>query len=123
MKPIDICFQDSSDPEGLRKAYILGYRTGYQDGINNRPDISRTRYIAEEIRDIPIKVLKLSTAAYNCLRRARCRYVSDVAMLSAYEIRMIRGMGKTTANDIIQALKNFGITDTEWEYAWQTECI
>jgi len=121
MKPIEICFADSSDPEACRKAYVLGYRAGYRDGRNDAPDITREGYDDENILREPIEAMQLSTRGYNSLIRVGCRCVGDVVNLPASKIRYMRNMGKKTAAEIIQALKAYGITDTEWEYAWLTD--
>lgn len=120
MRPIDRCFPDS-DPEAIRKAYILGYRAGYQHGKCRYPDATRSDYDAENLRTIPIEAMKLSVHAYNCLLRYGYRCVSDVTKAPARTIRSMRGMGKVTAMEIVQVLKEYGIADTEWEFAWLTD--
>ena len=121
MRPIDVVFPDSADPEAIRKAYILGYRAGYKDGLNREPDALKTGCTDETALFVPIETMKLSTHAYNSLIRNGCRYVSDVAMLPAERIRIMKNVGKITIQEVIRALKECGITDTEWEYAWDTE--
>ena len=121
MRPIDVVFPDSADPEAIRKAYILGYRAGYKDGQSREPDALKTGCTDETAQFVPIETMKLSTHAYNSLIRNGCRYVSDVAMLPAERIRIMKNVGKITIQEVIRALKECGITDTEWEYAWDTE--
>ena len=118
MKPINLCFKDSPDPEGIRKAYIMGYRAGYEDGKRNSLDASRTNYDEKDIQNIPIEALPISFHAQASLTHSGCRYVSEVAKLPADKIKSLRNVGKVTAREIAQALKEFGITDTEWDYAW-----
>lgn len=118
MKPIEKLFPDAADPEMIRRAYILGYRTGYEDGLQQSVDASRTAYNDESFLNIPIEAMRLTTRAYNCLVRNGFRYVGDVAKASAEQIRFMHNMGKTTETEITQALKRLGITDTDWEYAW-----
>lgn len=119
MKPIDLCFKDSPDPEGIRKAYIMGYRAGYEDGKRNNPDASRKAYDEESVQNIPIEAMNIPFRAQASLTQIGCRYVSDIANLPADKIRTLRNIGKVTAVKVSQALKEYGITDTEWDYAWQ----
>jgi len=121
LKPIMQYFQHSSDPEACRRAYVLGYRAGYQDGRSGSADITRTYGDAEGVLSEPIEAMKLSTHAYNCLLRAGCRYVGDVVNLPESQIIRIRNMGKVTAAEIRKALKEYGITDTDWDFAWRPE--
>ena len=121
MRPINTSFAESSDPEACRKAYILGYRAGYRDGQADRADGTRQDYDADSIQNVPIEAMKLSTHAYNCLVRYECRYVGDIVKLTSGQIARMRGMGKKSAGEIIQALEEYGITDTDWEFAWLTE--
>ena len=121
MKPINLCFKDSPDPEGIRKAYIMGYRAGYEDGKRNNPDASRKGCDAESIQNIPIEAMNISFHAQTSLMRSGCRYVSEVAKLPADRIKSLRNVGKVTAREIANALKEYGIMDTEWDYAWQID--
>ena len=121
MRPVKLLFSKSSDPEACRKAYILGYRAGYQDGQCGNADTTRPSYDTLSTLSEPVEAMPLSTHAYNCLSRSGCRYVGDVAKLSVSEIRRIRNMGKITAAEIVQALSTYGITDTDWELAWLTD--
>lgn len=121
MKPILTYFQDSADPEACRQAYILGYRAGYRDGHCGNADLTRQDYGTEDGLSEPIEAMRISSRAYNCLNRAGCRYVKDVAALSESQIIRIRNMGKVTAAEIRQALKEYGIADTDWDFAWRTD--
>ena len=92
-----------------RKVYLLGYRAGYQDGLDQKIRG------AETIPADPIEILSLSTRACNCLRFAGLRYVSEVAALSLEKIQHMRNLGKVTANEIAVALHKYGICGTDWE--------
>ena len=116
MKPINLCFKDSPDPEGIRKAYVMGYRAGYTDGRKNQPDATQMNYDEETIQEIPIEAMDISFHAKASLTQIGCRYVSDVAKLPADRIRTLRNVGKVTVRNVAQALKEYGITDTEWDY-------
>ena len=117
MKPMHLLFKDSPDPEACRKAYILGYRAGYKDGQCGNADATRQ----EDGQKEPIEAMPLSVHAYNCLSRSGCRYVEDVVKLTADQISRIRGMGKKTAQEIVNGLAERGITDTDWDFAWLIE--
>ena len=92
-----------------RKAYILGYRAGYQDGI-----MGKEKEVVKTPPD-PIEILELSTRAYNCLYHAGLRHISDVAALQEQKIIQMRNLGKVTANEIALALHKHGIYGTEWD--------
>ena len=107
MKPVSTLFPENT--EECRRAYLLGYCNGYNDGIRGReregmPPPSE-----------PIETLEISPRAYNCLHCAGFRYLSEVAALPECEIRKMRNLGKITANEIALALHKSGITGTDWE--------
>ena len=104
---VKICFPEMNDQ--CRKAYLLGYRAGYQDGLDQKIRG------AETIPADPIEILSLSTRACNCLRFAGLRYVSEVAALPAEKIYKMRNLGEVTANEIALALHKYGICGTDWE--------
>ena len=89
-----------------RKAYILGYRAGYRDGIIGKKN---------EIPPEPIEALALSTRAYHCLHYAGWRFVSEVAALKEPQIIQMRNLGKVTANEIALSLQKHGIYGTDWD--------
>ena len=120
MKPIDRLFPASPDPEGLRKAYVLGYRAGYEDGLRRCED---TTQIHSDLEKDPIEAMKLSSHAYNCLHRYGYRQIGEITKLPAEKIRTMKGMGKKTTAEIAGALKDYGITDTEWDYVWRIYCV
>ena len=101
--------QTPESAEAFRKAYLLGYRAGYQDAMEGRGKETQT------IPPDPIEVLPLSTRAYNCLHFAGLRYVSEVAALPEQKILQMRNLGKVTANEIAHALHQYGIHDTDWD--------
>ena len=104
---MNIHFPEMNDE--CRKAYLLGYRTGYQDALNQTASETKT------IPTDPIEVLALSTRACNCLRFAGLRYVSEVAALPAEKIQQMRNLGKITASEIAHALHSHGIHGTDWD--------
>ena len=90
-----------------RKAYLLGYRAGYQNAMQGKETI--------EIPPDPIEILSLSTRAYNCLHYAGLRYISEVATLPELKIIQMKNLGKITANEIALALQKQGIYGTAWD--------
>ena len=91
-----------------RKAYLLGYRAGYQDAVSGKGN-------EKKIPPEPIEVLSLSTRAYNCLHFAGLRYISEVAALPEQKIIQMKNLGKVTANEIAVALYKYGIHGTDWD--------
>ena len=94
-------------PDECRKAYLLGYRAGYQDAMQGK--------VTKEIPPDPIEILSLSTRAYNCLHYAGLRYISEVAALPEQKIIQMKNLGKVTANEIALALQKQGIYGTDWD--------
>ena len=104
MKPYS---PDMSDE--CKKAFLLGYRVGYQDASEGK----NSKF--ETVPTDPIEVLGLSTQAYNRLYHSGLRYISEVAALPANKILKIRRMGKATANEVATALQALGIHGTDWD--------
>lgn len=100
-------FPDMSDE--CRKAYMLGYRAGYQDAASGKKDDTK------EMHSDPIEALPLSTRAYNCLHFAGPQYVSEVAALPQQRIEQMKNLGKITANEVALVLRKHGIYGTDWE--------
>ena len=92
-----------------RKAYILGYRAGYEDAMEGKEKESI------QIPPEPIETLPLSTRAYHCLHFAGLRYISEVAALPEQKIMQMKNLGKITANEIALALHKHGIYGSEWD--------
>lgn len=79
-------------------------RTGREQAYEDNPDMNLT-----------IENLNLSTWAYQCLRKLGCHKIGDVAQKEADDIWRTRNMGKKTADEIAQALRNHGIYNTDWD--------
>lgn len=96
--------------EGYKTGYDQGYNDGYEDGKNGveKPVIS------EELLNHPIDSMGLSVRAFNCLLRARCERVGDVVRMSEYQIQTLRNLGAKSANEIACALRDMGISNTNW---------
>ena len=69
----------------------------------------------EKANLIPIDTIELSVRAYNILKRAGFRYVSDFNGVSIDKLMGLRNMGKKTLNEIIEKLKAYGYVVVERE--------
>ena len=97
------------------RGYSIGYQTGYQDGASDTTR-GRSRPVAsDEILNLPIEQLNLSTRAHNCMVAAQCKRIGDVARLSEEQIATMKSLGKVSANEIAQALKAQGVQNTAWD--------
>ena len=94
--------------------YYKGYIAGYRDGLKAAHSGNTMELCDEDITGLPILTMALSTRAYNCLIRAGCTYISDVAMLSEHQIATMRNLGKTTAAEIANWLDDHGIRYSAW---------
>lgn len=56
-----------------------------------------------------VEDLDLSVRAYNCLKRAKINSLADLANMSWEELTQIRNMGKNSAKEIREKVKEFGI--------------
>lgn len=92
------------------KAYIAGYRDGIKDATNG----SNRNMIHDNLGNLPIRAMGLSTRAYHCLSYAGCKYIKDVAALSEYTIATMRRLGSKTAAEIARWLDSNGICYTAW---------
>lgn len=95
-------------------AYYKGYIAGYRDGIREASDGNQELEQSKDILGRPIEDLELSTRAYNCLVRAGCVWVSDIAALDAYTVASMRNMGSKTATEIARCLVDHGIRSGVW---------
>lgn len=97
------------------KGYNLGYKAGYKEGADDAANGRSHSFGKEEELQLPVEVLGLSVRAYNCLIRIGCKTIGDVARISDGQIATARNMGKKSADEIANALKQRGVTHTEWE--------
>lgn len=96
------------------RGYSIGYQTGYQDGAADAASGKSKPVAPDEILNLPIEQLDLSTRAYNCMVAAQCKRIGDVARLSEEQIATMKSMGKVSANEIAQSLKAQGVQHTAW---------
>ena len=99
---------------GKRNPYYIGYLAGYRDGVRDAVAGKTTLLIESDITKLPITVMHLSVRAHNCLARAKCEFVEDVALLSEHAIITMRNLGPKTAREIAQWLDTHGICYSAW---------
>lgn len=97
------------------KGYSTGYQAGYQDGATDAANGSHKPKAPDEILNLPIEHLGLSTRAHNCMVAAHCKRIGDVARLTDEQIATMKRLGKISANEIAQALQAQGIKRTAWD--------
>lgn len=97
------------------RGYSIGYQTGYQDGASDTTRGKSRPVASDEILNLPIEQLSLSTRAHNCMVAAQCKRIGDVARLSEEQIATMKSLGKVSANEIAQALKAQGVQHTAWD--------
>ena len=95
-------------------AYYKGYMAGYRDGLREAADGKTEMAMRGDILDRPVEELGLSTRAYNCLTRAGCVSVADIAALDAYTVASLRNMGAKTAAEIARCLVAHGVRSGAW---------
>ena len=94
--------------------YYKGYIEGYRDGVRDACCGKTPKTIGNDIINLPIKVMALSTRANNCLSRAGCIYIADVAALNEHTIATMRNMGSKTAAEIAHWLDTHGLCYSAW---------
>lgn len=97
-----------------RDLYYKGYVAGYRDGVKDAENGKTVEMMERDIESLPIEELSLSTRAYNCLTRAGCVYIGDIAALSEYSIVTMRGLGPKCASEIAESLDAHGICYSAW---------
>ena len=98
-----------------RNEYARGYRDGYLRGVmDTRKGMTETNMDAETM-DIPLRGTELSARAQNCLARAGCATVRDVAVLPENRIGHMKNLGPKTADEIARVLHKKGIHHTAWD--------
>jgi DNA-directed RNA polymerase subunit alpha len=60
--------------------------------------------------EMPIEELELSVRAYNCLRRASINNVQDLVNKTENEMRKIRNLGKISLEEVINKVKELGLS-------------
>ena len=55
-------FQEQVDTEAYHRGFLIGYQTGFRDGLRNQSSSDFS-----QLSTVPIEALGLSTRAYHCL--------------------------------------------------------
>lgn len=97
-----------------RNLYYIGYLAGYRDGVKDATEGKATLLIESDITKLPITIMQLSVRAKNCLARANCEFIEDVALLSEHALATMRNLGPKTAREIAHWLDDHGICYTAW---------
>ena len=74
--------------------------------IHLKPTQQKEEKQHHNINQISIEELKLSVRAYNCLKRAQIRSISDLLDYSQEELLEIKNFGQKSAEEVIEALRN-----------------
>lgn len=96
------------------KGYTRGYLDGYRAGVN---DIQKGKYrnlMEDDIAQLPIEAMEITSRAYHCLIGLGCQYVSDLLSLDEKELQRARGLGAKTAAEIARWLDDHGFPHTPW---------
>ncbi len=103
--------KQESETQGFRRGYAEGYKDGSYDTENGIVPNGGL----EEILDKPIESLGLSSRALHCLQFYKCVRIADVAQIPDTTIRVMRGLGSISADEIARALQANGIVHTAWD--------
>jgi len=87
-------------------AKILTYLFHPLTHINFKPNQEIKSAENDSINQILIEELELSVRAYNCLKRAQIRSISDLLDYSQEELLEIKNFGQKSAEEVIEALRN-----------------
>ncbi len=102
-----------------RDSEICGFRRGYAEGYKDGAYDTEHQIVPnsglEEILDKPIEMLGVSVRALHCLQFYKCVRIADVAKIPDTTIRVMRGLGAVTADEVARALQDHGIVHTAWE--------
>lgn len=96
------------------KGYNLGYRAGYQNGIEDTRSGIVQQDAPDDILNLPIEVMNLTTRVYNSIHRAGFRRIHEIAVLGEMDIWKIKNLGRKGANEIARKLLEYGIKYTAW---------
>ncbi len=103
--------KQESETQGFRR----GYAQGYKDGSYDTEHCIVPNGGLEEVLDKPVETLGLSSRALHCQQFYKCARIADVARIPDTTIRVMRGLGAVTADEIARALQDNGIVHTAWE--------
>ncbi|OME46841.1 hypothetical protein BSK59_28775 [Paenibacillus odorifer] len=90
----EICIVDESDEQMMQNELVLQEVVLFR----NREGLL--------CKDIPIEQLELSVRAYNCLHSTGFKYASELTDIKIEDLRGIKNMGSSSANQIVSVMKN-----------------
>ena len=97
------------------RGYSSGYEEGYKDGVKDGASGVVRDYGSNELLNQPVEYMNLSMRAQNCIKLSRCTRIGDIVRMDTDQIRCMRQLGKVTANEIAQALKQLGVGHSVWD--------
>ena len=64
----------------------------------------------EGFKNMPIENLNISVRSYNCLKRYGISTVDELSEMTESQLTRVRNLGEENYNEIIQKLKDLGIS-------------
>ena len=85
-------------------------------GLSETPAAEKmsNKFTTQEILGLGIEEMGLSTRSYNCLRYAKISTVADLLKCSRLEVRLFRGLGEKSFEEVEQTLENLGFRLKDW---------
>ena len=97
------------------REFYRGYVEGYRAAVVDMEKGKLLSDMDDDLGNCPIRIMGLSTRALNCLSRAGCQNVREVAKLKSEDIAQMRSLGVKTAAEIAHWLQGLGVRFTAWE--------
>ena len=94
--------------------YMRGYLAGYWDGVRDSVSGTVMQWHENDIGQLPVQAMGLSSRACNCLIYSGCVYIKDAVALSDDTIMRMRNMGPKTAAEIAGWMIEHGIFSSAW---------
>lgn len=98
----------------MEPLYIRGYLAGYRDGVRDSVSGNVLQWQENDMGQLPVQAMGLSSRACNCLIYSGCVHIKDVVALSDDTIVRMRNMGPKTAAEIAEWMIEHGILSTAW---------
>ena len=103
--------------EAGNNGYHKGFSNGYQLGISDGRAGMYPEKVSDNILDLPLEMVELTTTAFNALTRSGYLRIRDIVDLKEGEIIRIRNLGNKSIKDVARMLRRKGIYHTKWETA------
>ena len=98
----------------MEPLYMRGYLAGYRDGVRDSVSGKGLQWQENDMGQLPVQAMGLSSRACNCLIYSGCVHIKDVVALSDDTIMRMRNMGPKTAAEIAEWMIEHGILSTAW---------